>query len=328
MKNPMEMSYNELDNLLDSFLLAEEFPIRIDYRSDQINYPRRNNFITFMKALWRLLQAFMFYAHYVNKKLAPLKKEKELYKSLKNTKCLRGLQVYFFIGKVGLTDLLNHIGSRFHDEIFLNFAIATMLYDASCDITSCRKYLKDFNDLIISKVPIEPKDEFLKLFNESVEYLRNTIGEKNFDIFWRYVQIEHISQLMSIYQLSDKNISKANLLKITFTKGGIAGLAVMHLMAPQMNKKQRKAMYELGAVMQLIDDIGDIKEDLKSGIQTIPNQKLLEYQELKQLYFGTVNNLITEFEIDTTRPNGTIVMLCWFADTLLEKRYSSYFEPK
>jgi phytoene/squalene synthetase len=136
-----------------------------------------------------------------------------------------------------------------------------------------------------------------------------------------YIKAEHISQLMSIYQQTDKTPSKEDLLKITFTKGGISALALMYLMAPNMKEKEIKAIYELGAVMQLIDDISDIKEDLKSGIWTVPNQKLLTYQELKQLYVGTVNNLIENCGIDPHHPNGTLDMLCWFTDIMLEKRY-------
>jgi len=59
-----------------------------------------------------------------------------------------------------------------------------------------------------------------------------------------------------------------------------------------MRESERKAIYELGAVMQIIDDIRDFKEDIISGIQTLANRKLLEYTELKQMFAGTVNNLI------------------------------------
>ncbi len=131
---------------------------------------------------------------------------------------------------------------------------------------------------------------------------------------------------MSIYQLSDKKISKDELLKITYVKGGISGLALMNIMVPNLKKEQGVAIYELGAMLQLIDDISDIKEDSNMGIQTLPNQKLLTYSELKQMYCGTINNLIEKLDINPKKPNGSLDMLCWFSDSMLEKRYKSYFE--
>jgi len=85
-------------------------------------------------------------------------------------------------------------------------------------------------------------------------------------------------------------------------------------------------MYELGAVLQLIDDISDINEDKISGIQTLPNQKLLTYNELKQMYCGTINNLIEKLDIDPSKPNGSLDMLSWFSDSMLERRYRPFFE--
>ena len=203
-------------------------------------------------------------------------------------------------------------------------AIATTLYDAAFDIEEFRKYLVDLDTLIAFDKPMYSKDEFTTLFNESLNYLIDNTDAPAFEIFWNYIKIEHISQLMSIYQLSDKKISKEKLYKITFPKGGISLLALMHLMAPKMREKQRKAIYELGAVLQLIDDIQDTKEDLRSGIQTLPNQKLLDHQDLKELFSGAVNNLIDKCDINPNQANGTLDMLCWFADVLLERRYGSY----
>jgi len=147
------------------------------------------------------------------------------------------------------------------------------------------------------------------------------LQKKDFEKLLRFVQIEHVSQLMSISQLSEEKLSQDCLQKITFSKGGIALLAIMYIMAPCMRESERKAIYELGAVMQIIDDIRDFKEDIISGIQTLANRKLLEYTELKQMFAGTVNNLINQCSLDSSERNGTINMLCWFSFFILEGRY-------
>jgi len=325
-KSPIDMNYNELDKLLDNFLKNENLPSIIPYKSEEINYPRRSKIPLLIKAFFRLMQAEVFYQSYIKKQLRPLKNKQNMFNILKETKCIRALKVYLYLGKIGLHDLLLNLESRFDNKIFTNFAIATMLYDASFDVKEFRKYLRNFDALIMRQKPIEPIDEYVSLFNNSINYLQKRLGSFTFETFSHYVRIEHICQLMSIYQLSDKKISKDDLLKITFVKGGISGLALMYIMVPNLKKEQGVAIYELGAVLQLIDDISDIKEDKNIGIQTLPNQKLLNYNELKHMYCGTINNLIKKFNIDTTKPNGSLDMLCWFSDSMLERRYRPYFE--
>jgi len=320
------MNYPELENMLDSLLKTEGLSSTIEYRGDHINYGRRRRLWLLLKAVYRLLNAQLFYMSYIRGKIHRLKKTGSVYSDLKKTRCLKQLRTYLYLSKIGLTDLATQIGGRFDDKLFANFAIATMLYDASFDIPSCRKYLNSFDAAIMEKKQVNTNDVYLAVFQECVDYLNHALGKQAFEQFMNLVKIEHISQLMSIYQLSDKATSKEDLFKITFAKGGISALALLHLMTPKMKEQEKKAIYDLGAVMQLIDDISDIKEDLKIGIQTLPNQKLLTYEELKQLYFGTINNLIDQCNMDPHRPNGTLDMLCWFADIILEKRYKPFLQ--
>ena len=133
---------------------------------------------------------------------------------------------------------------------------------------------------------------------------------------------------MSIYQLSDKAISKDNLFKITLAKGGITILAGMYLMAPNMTKEQRKALYELGGVLQNFEDINDIHEDLELGIKTLSNQKMITYDEMKQLYLGTVNNIIKQCKLDPYSPHLTLDIMSWLIKSILEKRYAPFFNEK
>jgi hypothetical protein len=261
---------------------------------------------------------------YIKKRISKLKNLKNEYNAFKTTKSLKNLRTYFYLSKAGLTDLINQVGGIFDDKIFSNFNIGTMLYDASFDIPVCRKYLKVFDKIIMEEKWNESDNDYLSLFRECVDFIENKIGKDAYEKFKNLIKIEHVCQLMSIYQHSDKSISKEDLMKITFAKGGISGLAVIFIMAPNIDEKIQKSIYELGAVLQLIDDISDIDEDLEIGIKTLPNQKLISYKELKELYFGTVNNLIDKLEIDTKKPNSALDMLCWFTDLMLEKRFSKF----
>lgn len=323
-KSTLDLSYSELNSLLDDLLKKGGFPSVINYSESQINYIRKNKFPILIKALCRVFKAQIFYMRYIKKRISKLKILKNEYNAFRTTKSLKNLRTYFYLSKAGLTDLIKQIGGRFDDKIFSNFNIGTMLYDASFDIPVCKKYLKDFDKIIMEEKWNESYNEYLSLFKECVDYIEYKIGKDAFEKFRNLIKIEHVCQLMSIYQHSDKSISKEDLMKITFAKGGISGLAVIFIMAPNMDEKTQKSIYELGAVLQLIDDISDIDEDLEIGIKTLPNQKLISYKELKELYFGTVNNLIDKLEIDPKKPNSTLDMLCWFTDLMLEKRFSKF----
>ena len=187
------MNFNELDALLGSLLALERLPITINHRSEKINYSRKSKLRIITKALYRLVLAEIFYTIYIRKRLRTLRSEGEIYNSLKKTGCLKSLRLYLYLSKIGQTELLDHIGGRFDDRLFANFTIATTLYDASFDVSECRKYLRDFDEFIMCYKRIEPKDEFLILFNESVDYLRDNLDETRFKTFWNYIQIEALT---------------------------------------------------------------------------------------------------------------------------------------
>jgi hypothetical protein len=121
-------------------------------------------------------------------------------------------------------------------------------------------------------------------------------------------------------------MTKENLSKITLTKGGITILAGIHLMIPQMAIEKRKALYEVGGVLQILEDIYDIDEDLDIGIQTLSNQHMIGYDEMKQLYFGTVNHAMTICNVDPNRPNITLDIFCWLVDNVIGKKYTPFFK--
>lgn len=137
--------------------------------------------------------------------------------------------------------MLRYLGGNFDDNIFAHFALATMLYDASFDVLPCRKYLNYFDGFIMNDDRTEQNDDYLTIFHASVDYIRNAVGSTTFNTFANYIKIEYVNQLMSIYQLADKTISRDQLYKITFAKGGIAFLALTYLMVPKMQENEKKS---------------------------------------------------------------------------------------
>jgi len=317
-KNLLEMNFSELNDTLDSLLKKMELPGSVTYSGASIHYKKYNKIRLLIVAAYRLLAAELFYRKHIQKKLGGLRK----------ARFLKTFKPYFYIFRIGLPDLLQNLGGKFDDKIAASYMMAAMLYDASCDVPQYRTYLKEFNDLIMFDRPIVKDDEFLTLFKTSLNAIQSDIDKETFETFKDYIKIEHISQLMSLYQASDKPLTKDTLLKITLAKGGITIMAGMYLMAPTITKEERKAIYELGGVLQILEDIHDMSEDLENGIQTLSNQQMVSYDEMRRLYFGSVNNMISVCRVNPTCPNTTLDLFCWLVDKVLEEKYAPLFHTE
>jgi len=311
------MNFSELNETMDILLREENLPGSVEYRGDKINYTKYSRVRLLLVATYRLLAAEKSYRKQIVSRLG----------SFKKAHFLKTFKPYFYIFRIALPDLLHCFNGKFDDKIAANYMIAAMFYDASCDIPFYRKYLKEFNTYIMFDQDIKTDDEYLMIFKESIDAIKSAVDKKTFETFMNYIRIEHISQLMSIYQLSDKPLTKENLFKITLAKGGITIMAGAYLMAPKMTKEERKAVYELGGLLQILEDIHDIKEDQEMGIQTLSNQQLISYDEMKQLYFGSVNNVIKQCHISPDHPNTTLDMFYWLTSKVLEKKYAPLFKP-
>jgi len=310
------MNFSELNETLDLLLKEEGLPGSVNYSGERINYNKYSKFKLLMTAIYRIIAADLFYRTKIKRRLG----------TFKRAKFLKTFKPYFYIFKIGLPDLLTCLGGKFDNKLAADYMMAAMLYDASCDVPEYRKYLKEFDNFIMFGKDVKPEDEYLTLFKESIDSIKSSVDKKTFETFMNYIKIEHISQLMSIYQSSDKPLKKENLFKITLAKGGITIMAGMYIMAPKMTKKERRAIYEVGGVLQVLEDIQDIEEDLDVGIQTMSNQQMINYQEMKRLYFGSVNNMIEKCNLDPNRHNATLDIFYWLVDKILEKKYAPRFK--
>ncbi len=81
----------------------------------------------------------------------------------------------------------------------------------------------------------------------------------------------HDAQIRSIGQQTGKHdIGIDELLDITFEKGGTSVLADGYLVAGNLRSDEAEFLFQLGVVLQLIDDLQDIREDVTSRQITFP----------------------------------------------------------
>ena len=71
-KSPIDMNYSELEILLDSLLEYENLQSDINYRNKNINYNRKKIFWVFLKAIYQLVRAEIFYLTYIRKRMVGL----------------------------------------------------------------------------------------------------------------------------------------------------------------------------------------------------------------------------------------------------------------
>ncbi len=82
-----------------------------------------------------------------------------------------------------------------------------------------------------------------------------------------YMQNE--AQIKSKRQKSNEPLSHDFLYEVTYEKCGASGQIFWLCANGSMSQKERGAMYDVGAVVQMIDDLRDGARDSKEGIQTL-----------------------------------------------------------
>ena len=98
----------------------------------------------------------------------------------------------------------------------------------------------------------------------------------------------------SISQLQEKKLSTKDLKKITYEKGGISIFLFRLILNHPLRKNEEKSIYELGYLIQLINDMFDIHKDYLNKQQTLfTNATSLKTCFNK--YNNTLDNVITNF---------------------------------
>ena len=117
------------------------------------------------------------------------------------------------------------------------------------------------------------------------QYPREQFG----DVFDCLLAI-HQAQEASIAQQRNESLSDAELLKLSFAKGGTSVLADAALARGWMREDEGEAAFEWGALLQLGDDLQDVRDDLRRGSLTLFTRaaargELLDHVVLRLLSF-------------------------------------------
>jgi hypothetical protein len=145
------------------------------------------------------------------------------------------------------------------------------------------------NYLDSGTLPAERKLEFSRRFRDRLCGLRIAARNRHEAVVWAMVRLieeqfprhlyPHVYEcLLAIHQAQENSIAQlkqsrlqaaADLLHLSFAKGGTSVLADACLCHGHLNDAQARFAFDWGVLLQLGDDLQDVHEDLKSGSATL-----------------------------------------------------------
>ncbi|MBI9038611.1 MAG: hypothetical protein JEY97_10800 [Bacteroidales bacterium] len=130
-----------------------------------------------------------------------------------------------------------------------------------------------------------------------LQYLYNKLKKntKDFRLFHHYFNIAGKAQTESLKQIKGKSLTNSELRKISFDKGGYFTLLYRSVLNNPLIENEEKAIYSLGNLLQLSNDIFDAYKDFHHKQQTLVN------------FSQNINNLNDEF-LELT--DSTIKQFC------------------
>jgi hypothetical protein len=122
------------------------------------------------------------------------------------------------------------------------------------------------------------------------------IEQRNVHLNWTSIFQKVIDYQIVSKKQFDKNISREEIIDITFGKGGYSLLLYLEAILPKgYSPAEAEAVYLMGAVIQLTNDVFDTFKDRNEGIFTLATTAT-DMHALRQYYDSEVAKNIAQFE--------------------------------
>jgi hypothetical protein len=171
-----------------------------------------------------------------------------------------------------------------HDTFYLA-AIMPLLDDLTDSLKTPSidiiKGLKNNNDSLHPSMP-------------AIRYLYNKLLNNCSDSFVKLFHEALKVQDKSILQLENHTLDTAILKQITYEKGGISTFLFRLVLENSLVKNEEKAIYELGYLIQLINDMFDVYKDHKNKQQTLFTNASSLSHPIKE-FSGSFNRITRSF---------------------------------
>lgn len=166
------------------------------------------------------------------------------------------------------------LSGTYYKNLCLAGAI-TPIYDRFCDNYDLKK--SDLHTLTFNPVNHHYQDPYKDIYVKMLFHLRK--NAPNIQFFNEECERVMNAQFNSRKQTKKIDIKTIELL--TIEKGGASFLFCASTINQSFNNQQKNLFYQLGAFVQLIDDIFDIPQDLTQGIETIATKHIHNIDNIK-----------------------------------------------
>lgn len=172
-----------------------------------------------------------------------------------------------------------------------------------------------------------------------VELIEESYPRRYFYSLYQSLQAINSSQVDSLNQSENiDNTTIENIIKLSFIKGGLSVLADAYLIKGTLTIEEVIGSFGLGILLQLIDDLQDVKQDKRLGSTTIftysLNNQSLENVTVKLLNFTkiVIDLLSTEkspYKENIEKALGVnCYLLIFFSISRISGQYSKQFADK
>ena len=143
---------------------------------------------------------------------------------------------------------------------------------------------------------IENKNEKSSISFQLLQYLFNKLKQNtnSFNLFNHYFNIAGEAQTESLKQIGKIKLTDNELRKISYDKGGYFTLLYRSVLNNHLIENEEKAIYSLGNILQLTNDIFDTYKDHQNKQQTLVNISQ-DLNNLNNEFLDLTDKTIKEF---------------------------------
>ena len=164
--------------------------------------------------------------------------------------------------------------------------ISDILIDdlAVSDLTSIKAFLLKPSAQAGQK-PLEQL--YLVFFRAFEANLSDTHRSLVLDYYWKTLQAQFESR-----QQFNPDLPQSKLIKILKDKCGFTTLLCRAIIGPELSKQEAEAIYELGGLVQFINDINDLHKDSSQGIRNFANS----FDTIDEMRQVLINQVLVSFD--------------------------------
>ncbi len=273
----------------------------VDFLKNVYDFPSSSEEIILNRRFFEISKQFYKSTRNFDPSLTP----EEIYQALRNVWIMNGIQL--------LLDLPLELTPSILAYSLLYPYSDNLLDDPSLSGTDKFNFSNRF-EARLKGIPVAANDTREEKISRLVALIEEQYPRNSYPDLYDSLLAIHTAQTRSILlQQNTANLTREQVLKICFDKGGTSVVADGYLVAGNLTPLQQRFLFGYGVWLQLADDIHDIEEDNTKEMKTLfslePDKNLITENLNRTFHFGrTIINDIGCFPSDVCIEFGKIMV--------------------